>query len=175
MRYHVPTLAADHTMANHDPNISVRSATINANDVEAIAALKKAWNVESWGDHLPNGVLVSPEQALRRLQAAAGSEETYLAEVNGSPVGLASIRFSPSLDEDAPYAEVTQLFVAAEQRRTGVATRLMSHVESIARSRGCTSIHLITGSSNAAAQAFYQVAGYEALYLGFEKFLKPIR
>lgn len=143
------------------------------NDVTTVAMLKKAWNEEYFGaeDAFPAGVLVSVEQARRRLQAQKPAEETFLAEQDRRPIGFLCIRFSSYLDEDVPYAEVTQLYVVASERRRGVATILMSHAENIAHRRGCTSIHLVTRSNNHDAQAFYRSVGYEARHVGFEKFL----
>jgi ribosomal protein S18 acetylase RimI-like enzyme len=47
----------------------------------------------------------------------------------------------------------------------------MSFAEAQASRHGATSVHLVTGIDNSGAQAFYKAAGYEGLYVGFEKFL----
>ena len=56
-------------------------------------------------------------------------------------------------------------------RRRGVGLALMRRAEEIARDRGCTSVHVMTGRDNLEAQAVYRAADYEALYVTFEKFL----
>jgi ribosomal protein S18 acetylase RimI-like enzyme len=66
---------------------------------------------------------------------------------------------------------VTELFVVPERRRLGVARRLITDAEQIARSRGCTLLHMNAWRDNREAQEFYRLAGYEAVEVGFEKYL----
>jgi ribosomal protein S18 acetylase RimI-like enzyme len=145
----------------------------DVDDATAVAMLKKAWNEEYFGaeDAVPPDVLMSVEQASRRLRAQKSAEETFLAERDGRPVGFLCVRFSPYLDEDVPYAEVTQLYVLPNERRRGVVTVLMARAEEIAHGRACTSVHLVTRSNNHDAVAFYRSLGYEDRHVGFEKFL----
>ena len=70
-----------------------------------------------------------------------------------------------------PYAEITQVYVQPDARRSGVAQALMTFAEAQAARFGATSVHLVTGVDNLGAQAFYKAAGYEDLYVGFDKFL----
>jgi ribosomal protein S18 acetylase RimI-like enzyme len=105
------------------------------------------------------------------MQAAATFESTYLAEWDGQPAGFMRLRLLPYLDQDVPYAEVTYLYVAAAYRRGhGIGKALMAHAEGLARERGCTSLHVLTGADNTNAQAFYNALGYQLLHIGFEKF-----
>jgi ribosomal protein S18 acetylase RimI-like enzyme len=78
----------------------------------------------------------------------------------------------PYLDQDTPYAEVTQLYVRADFRRQGIANRLVKAAEDMALERGATCVHILTGVNNVEAQAFYRAAGYDVECLDFEKFLK---
>ncbi len=126
-------------------------------------------------DRLPENVLMTEKQARRRLRATAAIEPVFIAEVQGAAVGFVAVRLIPYLGQDVPWAEVTQLYVAPERRRLRVARALMAHAEELARARRCTSLHVITGHDNAPANALYAAAGYEELYAGFEKFLKPSR
>lgn len=159
-------------------DLAIRSVRLTDGDAAAIAALKKAWNEEYWiggsphsRDVIPAEVSVSAGQAKQRLRSMARTEKTFLGERGGLPVGFICIRFSPQLDEDVPYAEVTQLYVLPAHRRHGVAGSLMAHVGDLAAKRGCTSIHLVTLVSNTGASAFYRRMGYEPLSTGFERFL----
>lgn len=106
-----------------------------------------------------------------RLQVTSGLEMVLLAEENGDPAGFAALRIVPYLGQDLPYAEVTQLYVVPAHRRRGAGLALMRRAEEIARDRGCTSVHVMTGRDNLEAQAVYRAADYEALYVTFEKFL----
>jgi hypothetical protein len=46
----------------------------------------------------------------------------------------------------------------------------MAYAEGLARERGCTSLHVLTGADNTDAQIFYSTLGYQPLHIGFEKF-----
>ena len=122
-------------------------------------------------DRAPENVIVSEEQARRRLRAMASVETALLAEVDGVPAGLVSVRIVPYLSQDVLFAEVTELYVTPSRRRLGIARSLMTRAEEMARAQGCTSVHVIAAQSNAEAISFYRAVGYGALYVGFEKFL----
>jgi GNAT superfamily N-acetyltransferase len=151
---------------------------VTENDAEVVARLLTELSDTVGGDGMPPGpdrlpenVIVSAEQARQRLRATAGVETALLAEVGGVAVGLVAVRIVAYLGQDVPYAEVTQLYVTPDHRHRGVARALMAQAEELARSRGCTSVHVIAGRNNATAEGFYQAIGYEPLYHGFEKFL----
>jgi ribosomal protein S18 acetylase RimI-like enzyme len=151
--------------------ITVRVA--GADDAGVVARLMTALN-DAVGPayglaRIPEHVLVSAEQARRRIDRMADVERVLLAEDGAAPAGLLSLRIVPYLAEDSPYAEVTELFVVPEQRRRGVARRLMAQAEDIARGRGCSLIHVNAWRDNGEAQEFYRLAGYEAVEVGFEK------
>jgi len=151
--------------------VTVRAAS--ATDAPAVARLMTALN-EAVGpvfglDRTPANITVPAEQARRRVERMAGIEQVVLAEDAGRPIGLLSLRTVPYLDEDVPYAEITELFVVAEHRGRGVARRLIGEAEALARARGCTSIHVNAWHDNAEAQSTYRSAGYEPVEVGFEK------
>lgn len=56
---------------------------------------------------------------------------------------------------------LNDLFVASENRGTGVARRLMQAATELVRDDGGTAIRLSTELSNVGAQALYQALGYE--------------
>jgi ribosomal protein S18 acetylase RimI-like enzyme len=155
--------------------------TAGEEDAQTVARLLTALN-EAVGadglpppeDQLPENVLVSPGQARPRLSSAA-AETGLLAEEDGTPLGLAALRVVPHLGQDAPNAEVTQLYVARGYRRRGIARALVSRAEEMARASGCTSLRVLAFHNNAEAKAFYRSLGYEPLYVGFEKFLTSHR
>jgi ribosomal protein S18 acetylase RimI-like enzyme len=145
--------------------------TIIAQFATELSLLVGAYGYPPGRDKDPEIATVTPEQALRRLQASARFESTYLAELDGQPVGFMRLRLLPYLDQDVPYAEVTYLYVATVYRRNyGIGKALMAHAEELARQHGCTSLHVLTGADNADARAFYEAQGYRPLHVGFEKF-----
>ncbi len=121
---------------------------------------------------LPENTDLTPEQAGARLQRIAGVETILVAYVEGEPAGFTSLRVIPYLDQDTPYAEITQMHVRPAFQRRGIASKLIAAAEDLAVERGATAVHLITGIDNVGAQQFYRAAGYEAVCLEFEKYLE---
>lgn len=116
-------------------------------------------------------VLTSPEFVARRLATCQEIERAYLAAVGGRMVGFASLRLVPALFDDAPYAELTELFVEEAQRRQGVGLALVRHVEKVARAAGVGELLLLTGFGNTAAHHFYHRSGYSLRCLTMHKTL----
>lgn len=144
-------------------------------DADAVARLMTALN-RTVGPvygvpNTPENQRVIAEQARSRMTAMVGIEQVLLAEAGRDALGLLSLRIVPYLAEDAPYAEVTELFIEAGHRRHGLARQLMAEAERIAAARGCTLMHVNVWHDNAEAQAFYRATGYEAIEGGFEKHL----
>ena len=148
-----------------------------AADAEIVARLMTALN-EAVG---PDGVLdsgrddivVTPDQARARIEAMSPGEQVLLAFVDAEPAGLLSLRVVPYLSQDVPFAEVAELYVEPQHRRHGIAAMLMAQAEFVARERGATAVHVRTWRSNEDAKVFYRAIGYEALEIGFNKYLPP--
>jgi ribosomal protein S18 acetylase RimI-like enzyme len=132
--------------------MNIRDATLS--DAAALARLIEEFN----SDHDP--IVVTPEQAAVRLAATAGVETTLVAEVGGQLAGFACLRLVPYMSDDEPYAELTDLFVAAPFRRRGVARALIERAEQLAHDGGAAEVIILTGHDNAAAQALYRSLGY---------------
>ncbi|MFL5806520.1 MAG: GNAT family N-acetyltransferase [Roseiflexaceae bacterium] len=138
-----------------------RIATLD--DAAALAELITVFNIPY------PGIPVTTAQATARLAACQGVETTILAEVDRQAVGFACLRLVPYMSGDEPYAELTDLFVAAGFRRRGVARALMAHVEQLAHAGGATDMILLTGHENAGAQAFYRALGYQDYSLALRR------
>lgn len=67
------------------------------------------------------------------------------------------------------YMVVEDVVVSPEHRRQGVASALLSRLESIARECGCNHVILLTESVRSDALALYQTNGFEARWTGFKK------
>ncbi len=122
-----------------------------------------------YGAHF--GESVTEAAIARRLVRAETHETVVVAEVAGRLAGFASLRVTNSLDP-TPYAELTELFVENESRRLGVASRLVRYLEGIARERGASHVVVLTGQTNAEAQAFYRSAQYEDYSIAMRKSLR---
>jgi len=107
-----------------------------------------------------NGTSATPTEVAARMMASQNTEVAILAENNGLALGYACLRVLPTIANEAPYAELTELYVMEEWRRQGVGRALMRHVESIARANMATELVLLTGLTNALGQAFYRAVGY---------------
>jgi len=159
-------------------DIVVRRASLD--DAAAVAEMMTGLNfavgvggIRVPYDSQPEYAVFSPETTARRMQAMQAVETVYLAEVDGATAGFMTLRLVPYLDQDVPYAEVMDLFVAADYRRHGVARALVAHAEDVSRQHGATLLHILTGVDNFDAQAFYRAAGYEMPGVLFERYLTP--
>src|SRR5262249_28826490 len=117
------------SMKAHKPmQITIRPA--NQSDAAALARLIEEFNSDY------RTITVTPEQAASRLAACAGVETTMLAEIEGQVAGFACLRLVPFMSGDEPYAELSDLFVAAPYRRRGVGRALIERVEQMAHASG---------------------------------------
>ena len=123
-------------------------------------------------EKLPEYTDLTPEQAAARMRGAENVETVLLAYAGGEPAGFTSLRIIPYLDQDTPYAEVTQLHVRPQFRRQSVASQLVEAAEKLAIEAGATCLHILTSVDNLDAQAFYRNAGYEVECLDFQKFFE---
>ena len=154
--------------------LTIREAGLQ--DAAAVATLFSEFNEILGADGLPEteaflrqNVLMSPAQMARRLKEMATVETAFIAAVNGEPAGLACLRLVPYIGQDAPYAELTQLYVRQHFQRQGVGAALIRQVEHQAVEAGATCVHIITGRDNKDAQAFYRAQGYSMPGVELEK------
>jgi ribosomal protein S18 acetylase RimI-like enzyme len=107
-----------------------------------------------------DGAGATPQQVAARMRACAQVLTTFVAEVDGTMAGFGCLRLVPHLQGDAPYAELTDLYVDPPFRRRGVARALMTEVERVAMAAGADEIVVITGFENDGAQDAYRAQGY---------------
>jgi len=138
-----------------NPNVArTRLRPVRTEDASRLVPLFEAF----YGTYF--GEAVTEAAIRRRLRQAESHESIVVAEVRNRLAGFGSVRVTPSLDL-APHAELTELFVASEFRRTGLASKLVRHLEGIARDRGASELVVLTWKTNADGLAFYRSAGYE--------------
>ena len=157
--------------------LSIRAADANdAADVADVAMLLSELNAAVGAVGMPDEVSreprfahVSPEAMAHRLRLVEGVETVLVASIDAEPAGFVSLRVIPYLDQDTPYAEVTQMHTRPQYRRRGVAAALIEAAETLALAAGATCVHIITGEDNTDAQAFYRAQGYDLACYEFEK------
>jgi ribosomal protein S18 acetylase RimI-like enzyme len=123
-------------------------------------------------EKLPQNTHVSVVQAESRMRGIQGIETILLAYMEGELAGFASLRVIPYLDQDTPYAELTQLHVRPAFRRRGIATQLVTRAQELAVSKDATAVHILCAVENLDGQAFYRAAGYEVVCVEFDKYFE---
>jgi GNAT superfamily N-acetyltransferase len=100
------------------------------------------------------------------MAEALGEEEraVLVAEVDGRVVGFAHamIRGGPPVVVPRRTGFVTDMVVAADQRRNGVGRGLFAAVEAWCRERGADDVTLTTAVRNEAALDFWRAMGFES-------------
>jgi ribosomal protein S18 acetylase RimI-like enzyme len=120
-------------------------------------------------------VKTTPAQVRQRLSRSRGIEHPILAEVEGKVAGFASLRLLNYLGEDAPYAELSELFVTECYRGRGVGRALIRELEGRARAAGASSLAVLTAAGNEAAVALYQAMGFQEFSIGLQKWFSEER
>ena len=114
-------------------------------------------------------------QVRGRLARSQGIEHPILAELDGNVAGFASLRLVNYLGEDAPYAEISELFVSERYRRLGIARALMAELERRARAAGASSMAVLTAPDNDTAIALYRATGFEEFSIALQKWFTEER
>jgi ribosomal protein S18 acetylase RimI-like enzyme len=117
----------------------------------------------------------TPAQIRQRLARSQGVEHPILAEINGQVVAFASLRLLNYLGEDAPYAEISELFVLERFRRQGIARALMTELEARARAAGASSLAVLTAAENDTAVALYRAMGFQEFSIALQKWFTEER
>jgi len=92
-----------------------------------------------------------------------GERPTWVAELDGEPVGMVSLEWvdaDPEVADGKEVAAVTSLSVLAAAARRGIGRTLTVFAEERARARGVRVLTLNTRPTNAAALALYEGLGY---------------
>lgn len=89
----------------------------------------------------------------------------FVGYLDGAPVAMGGWRFRPDVSAFGREraAEIKRMYVAAAARRTGLARRVLAHLEETARRSGVDVMVLETGTSQPEAIALYTSSGYAAV------------
>lgn len=109
-----------------------------------------------------------------RDKSAACSGALLVARIEGQVAGFACFwreRDDDILlqDEARDFGYVSDLFVVAERRRTGVGLALLAAAERHFAALGVTRLRIDALAANAAARALYEAQGFTPLEVVFEK------
>ncbi|MDO8949398.1 MAG: GNAT family N-acetyltransferase [Actinomycetota bacterium] len=136
--------------------------SVDPSDLSAISRLHEHF----WGS-------VSDVATMMRTLEALSADPNHVflaARTNGACIGTATGVVCHGLYGGYDtYMVVEDMVVDPEHRRQGVASALLSRLESIARERGCNQVILLTESVRSDAIALYRANGFEARWTGFKK------
>lgn len=126
--------------------------------LSAAAQLLHDFNLE-YGEPAP-----PPDELAVRLGGliASGDSTVLLARESGTEVaiGVAMLRFQPSLWSEADEAYLAELYVVPGSRGQGYGRELITGVIRVARERGAGYAFLITSEDDRLAQRLYESAGF---------------
>ncbi len=125
-------------------------------DVNAVAVLFDAYRT-FYGQ--PSNVESAREFLTNRLRQS--ESVIFLVETPYACVGFVQLFPSHSSVSMKPVWILNDLFVSAENRRSGIATQLIQAAVQFARECGAARLDLATATDNAAAQALYEKLGWK--------------
>jgi ribosomal protein S18 acetylase RimI-like enzyme len=134
--------------------VTVRQAILS--DLEALVPLFDGYR-QFYGR--PSDVRAAREFLLARFNH--GESALFIAHEGNKPVGFTQLYPSFSSVSLARIFVLNDLFVHERARRKGVASKLMSAAVEFAGALGSVRVSLSTATTNEAAQALYQSAGWK--------------
>jgi len=126
----------------------------DASDARAIGAMLHDFNTE-FDDVTPGAPALA-----ERIAELMRTPECEVLLAGSPPVGLAVLRFRPSIWTRGLECYVAELYVRPERRREGLGKALMEAAMEHARSRGADHIDLGTGEQDVGARALYERLGF---------------
>jgi ribosomal protein S18 acetylase RimI-like enzyme len=123
-------------------------------DAEAIAQLLHDFNTE-YHEFTPGPVALG-----KRLRWLLARGEVTAVLAGDPPVGLALMRFRPSLWTDTLDCYLEELYVVPDRRRQGIGEALLQAAMEVAREEGAAHMDLGTGDDDVAARALYEKLGF---------------
>lgn len=135
---------------------------IESKDYISVAAL--------WRDVL--GLLsVTDENTVKTYEKMKDDNRycTFVADVDGSVVGLVTTVETLAIDHPNGYIKVNGLAVLPEFQHHGIGKMLMERVEKLASERNISLIGLASGFQRTNAHEFYEHLGYQKLSFWFRK------
>lgn len=129
--------------------MTIQLATIE--DVDALFQLNEAFN----------GVNCTTKELLANSISNNQQEIVAIAYMEETAIGFICGQLFQSMCYQEYYAEITELYVADEYRKQGIATALLRFMEDYFCNQNIRSFQLFTGKENVTAQACYEKFGYQ--------------
>lgn len=126
-------------------------------DSDTVGRLLDSFNRE-YDEPTPGPAVLS--RRLAELMAAGDTTVLLAEQLPDTPVGLAVLRFRPSIWIDALECYLAELYVVPERRGRGIGRTLMTAAMAAAREQGAGYMDLATGEQDAAARALYESLGF---------------
>jgi GNAT superfamily N-acetyltransferase len=101
-----------------------------------------------------------PQAVAERVRNLIADGEISVVVAGSDPVGLAVLRFRPSLWQAALECYLEKLFVVPDRRGQGIGRALMDAAIDVARREGAADMSLATGEDDVAARALYESLGF---------------
>jgi ribosomal protein S18 acetylase RimI-like enzyme len=137
------------------PRLTIRRAT--PEDAPEVARLLHDFN-SSYDEYTP-GVAAITERAGPLI--AARQMTALLAGEPGEPaVGIADVRFTPSVFTGKLDADLNELYVEPAHRGRGIGRALIDEAITVARAAGANWMGLVTGEEDTAAIGLYESSGF---------------
>ena len=133
-------------------DINIRRA--QPEDADDIGKLLHDFNTE-YDEPTP-----SPEQLAERFRSLLGQSHTEVLLANDEPIGVAVLRFVPSIWSEAQECYLAELYVIPSRRGQGIGRALMQEVLRTAKERGADYIYLGTSEDDTAARGLYEKFGF---------------
>ena len=101
-----------------------------------------------------------PQAVAERVRNLIADGEISVVVAGSDPVGLAVLRFRPSLWQAALQCNLEELYVVPDRRGQGIGRALMDAAIDVARREGAADMSLATGEDDVAARALYESLGF---------------
>lgn len=98
--------------------------------------------------------------------------ESLIYELDGKPVGYATIRYGTYLHHCATTAELIELDLANTSRSQGLGKRFLEQIEELVKQEGCVELALATNQKRKRAHRFYEKNGMIATHYTYTKNLE---
>jgi GNAT superfamily N-acetyltransferase len=155
-----------------DAEIEIRAA--EAGDLAVVLAVHEAHRPEGRDAGHPS----DREAATWQRMMSTRDLTVYLAELDGHPVGTATLLVMPNVTYDcAPTAFVEAVVVIPARRRQGVAKAIIRRALADAEAAGCDKVQLLSHKRHASdgAHDLYLATGFLPEAEGFRLYLRRAR
>lgn len=97
------------------------------------------------------------------------SSRIYVAEKNGILIGFATVSFRRVVRYPKPIAELEEIFVHEEYRKTGIGKLLLNTIIIESQKKGCYRLYIESAHSHKVAHLFYKNNNFTEYGLHFFK------